>query len=57
MIVSDEAGRGVRESRRIAMALIASAVGAVTPDVVNVRCNRAVLSEGWMGSWFIGRRK
>ena len=40
MIVSDEAGRGVRESRRIAMALIVSAAGAVTPDVVNVKCNR-----------------
>ena len=31
---------------RIATALIASAVGAVMPDAVKVRCRRAWLSEG-----------
>jgi len=48
---------GVRESISIAIDLMASAVGAVMPEVVKVKCSNTVLSDKWPGSKLGGRRK
>ena len=47
----------MRESISITIDLMASAAGAVMPEVVKVKCSNAVLSDEWLGSKLGGRRK